>query len=128
MLTVTPLYAGLIALLFVTLSLRVSLQRMKAKVSYGDGGDTELGKRIRVQANCAEYAPIGLILLAMAELQGAPLWVVHLLGASLLLGRLMHAYGLGGTPQHFTARQFSMVLTYATIAFTAIANIGHALF
>ena len=72
MITISPIYAGLIALLFLVLSYRVTLGRRTHKVSVGDGGHKALVKRIRVQANCAEYAPIGIILLAMAELQGAP--------------------------------------------------------
>ena len=85
-LSITPLYGGLIGLLLVSLSVRVILRRRSAHVSLGDGEDKNLLKRMRVQANCAEYAPIGLILLAMAELQGAPGWVVHLLGLMLLGG------------------------------------------
>ncbi len=126
-LTITPLYGGLIGLLLVFLSARVILRRRSAHVSLGDGEDKNLLKRMRVQANCAEYAPIGLILLAMAELQGAPVWVVHLLGVMLLAGRLIHAFGLGSTPQVMPMRQVGMVLTFLMLLLTALANIGHAL-
>ncbi|SEK40256.1 hypothetical protein SAMN05443999_101360 [Roseovarius azorensis] len=125
--TITPLYAGLIGLLFVLLSVRVIAARGATQVSLGDGGERMLVKRIRVQGNCAEYAPIGLLLLAMAELQGAPGWVVHLLGLSLLAGRVLHAIGLGRTPQITIFRRAGMVLTFAMITFAALANIGHAL-
>lgn len=124
---ITPLYAGLIGLLFVFLSIRVIGGRFTANVSVGDGDDKALRKRIRVQGNCAEYAPIGLILLAMAELQGAPGWVVHSLGASLLAGRVMHAAGLGATPQIILMRRAGMALTFLMIIFAALANISHAL-
>ena len=125
--TITPLYAGLIGLLFVLLSARVIAARVTAQVSLGDGGERMLIKRIRVQGNCAEYAPIGLLLLAMAELQGAPGWVVHLLGLSLLTGRILHAIGLDRTPQIVLFRRAGMMLTFAMITFAALANIGHAL-
>lgn len=126
-LTITPLYGGLIGLFLVVLSVRVIFRRRSAKVSVGDGADKDLQKRVRVQANCAEYAPIGLILLAMAELQGAPGWVVHLLGLMLLVGRLIHAYGFGMTPQIIPMRQLGMALTFLMLILTALANIGHAL-
>ncbi len=126
-LTITPLYGGLIGLLLVTLSLRVIGLRRSAKVSVGDGEDKDLRKRIRVQANCAEYAPLGLILLAMAELQGAPGWVVHLLGLMLVLGRMAHAYGFGSTPQIIPLRVGGMLVTFAMLILAALANIGHAL-
>lgn len=126
-LTITPLYGGLIALLLVFLSARVILRRRGAGISVGDGDDKDLRKRMRTQANCAEYAPLGLILLAMAELQGAPGWVVHLLGLMLLAGRLIHAYGFGVTPQVIPLRQLGMLLTFAMLILTALANIGHSL-
>jgi uncharacterized membrane protein YecN with MAPEG domain len=128
MITVTPLYAGLIALLFVYLSFRVIILRRSDRISLGDGGKSDIAKRIRAQGNCAEYAPIALILLALAEFQGAPVWVLHLLGIMLLLGRLLHARGLSQSPQNLNARVFGMLLTLMMVTFTAIANIGHALF
>ncbi len=128
MITITPLYAGLIALLFVFLSYRVITVRRSDKISLGDGDNPAMAYRIRAQANCAEYAPLALILLAMAELQGAPIWVVHLLGVMLVAGRVIHAWGLSQHPQNLPARVYGMLLTLMMITFTAIANIGHALF
>jgi len=127
MLAVTPIYAGLLALLFVSLSFRVIGGRLKHKVSLGDGDDKDMTKRMRVQANFVEYAPLGIILLAMAELQGMPIWLVHLFGLMLLAGRCIHAYGLGSTPQVLVCRRWGMRLTFAMIAITALANIGHAI-
>ncbi|MDU8926301.1 MAPEG family protein [Alisedimentitalea sp. MJ-SS2] len=126
-LTVTPLYAGLLALLLVALSWRVIRARLEAKVSVGDGGDKGVIKAMRAQANCAEYAPMGVILLALAELQGAPGWTIHLLGSALLIGRLMHAYGFGRSPQIVSIRQLGMVLTFLMLIVAALANIAHAM-
>ncbi|MEQ8896333.1 MAG: MAPEG family protein [Roseovarius sp.] len=127
-LTITPIYAGLLALLLVFLSFRVIFYRLSAKISLGDGEDKALRKRIRVQANCVEYAPFGALLLLLAELQGAPLWALHLLGLTLLAGRLLHAYGLGSTPQIPRLRQAGMVLTFTMFTATALGLVGHALF
>ena len=125
-LTITPLYAGLTGLLFLWLSIRVIARRRSARVSVGDGADKDLIKRIRTQANCAEYAPLALILIAMAELQGASGWVVHLLGLALLAGRIGHAVGFGRTPQIIPLRQMGMILTFAVLLLAALVNIGHA--
>ena len=127
-LTATPLYAGLLALLLVFLSFRVIFYRFSARISLGDEDDKNLRKRIRVQANCAEYAPFGVILLLLAELQGAPLWALHLLGGTLVAGRLLHAVGMGSTPQILRLRQAGMVLTFTMFMATALGLIGHALF
>ena len=127
-LTATPLYAGLLALLLVFLSFRVIFYRFSARISLGDENDKNLRKRIRVQANCAEYAPFGVILLLLAELQGAPFWALHLLGGTLIAGRLLHAVGMGSTPQILRLRQAGMVLTFTMFMATALGLIGHALF
>ena len=82
---------------------------------------------MRTHANCAEYAPIGLILLMLVEMQGMPLWLVHVFGLILLAGRLSHAYGFGSTPQIVPLRKLGMYLTLLMIISTAVANIGYAI-
>ena len=124
---VTALYAGLIALLYLFLSYNVVLARRSQRVSVGDGGDKLVRKRMRNHANCAEYAPIGLILLMLVEMQGMPLWLVHVFGLILLAGRLSHAYGFGSTPQIVPLRKLGMYLTLLMIICTAVANIGYAI-
>ena len=70
--SVTPIYAGLLALLFILLSMRVIGTRRAARVALGDGGIPALLRRQRVHGNFAEYAPLALLLMALAELQGLP--------------------------------------------------------
>jgi uncharacterized membrane protein YecN with MAPEG domain len=126
-LAITPIYAGLFALFFVFLSLRVIRMRRVARVSLGDGGDQELQRRARVHANFAEYVPLALILMALAELQGQPGWTIHLIGALLLAGRAAHAYGVSQTPQILKLRAAGMVTTIAAIVTGALANLTAAL-
>ena len=126
-LTATPLYAGLLSLLFVALSARVIVHRRRARVSVGDGNDQALRQKMRVQANFAEYTPIGLILLGLTEMQGAPYWVVHILGLTLLTGRLSHAAGMGASPQRISFRVAGMALTLGMILLAGITNAMHAL-
>ncbi len=123
MLTITPTYAALIAFLFVALSVKVILQRRAGKISVGDHGDKAMIKAMRTQANCAEYAPFALLLIALVELRGAGGWLVNLLGLSLLAGRLLHAYGFGKSPQIIILRQIGMGLTFTAILIAAIANL-----
>ena len=82
---ITGLYAGLAALLLLALSLRVIRARYATGVEIGDGGDPALARRIRSQANFVEYVPVALIVIAMAEANGEPGWVVHALGAALIV-------------------------------------------
>ncbi|NOD82778.1 MULTISPECIES: MAPEG family protein [unclassified Ruegeria] len=127
MLAITPIYAALIAILYVALSVKVILQRRSDKISVGDGGSKLMIKAIRTHSNCAEYAPIALLLIAMVELQGAGGLLLHILGLMLLAGRLLHAYGFGRTPQIVILRQAGMSLTFLAILVAAIANLILAL-
>lgn len=126
-LTISPLYAALTALLFLALSARVIIYRRGNRISLGDGDDKNLLKRMRAQANCAEYAPFALLLLVLTELAGAPALAVHLAGIMLIAGRALHAYGFASTPQVMICRQLGMILTLTMIALTALGLLGHAL-
>lgn len=128
MLSITPIYAGFVALIFATLSFRVSLVRFRLRVSYGDGGDRTLGTAIRLQGNSAEYLPLGLIMIALIELSQGPGWVVHLFGVMLITGRALYIYGYGSTPMVLPARQAGMLTTYAMIAFSGAYLLAHSLF
>lgn len=127
-LAVSPLYAALTAVIFLILSARVILYRRANLISLGDNGDKNLLKRMRAQANCAEYAPLGLVLLVLTELAGAPALAVHIAGLMLVAGRGLHAYGFASTPQIMIFRQIGMVLTLTMIALTALGLLGHTLF
>jgi hypothetical protein len=89
------LYAALSALLLVWLSARVIQGRVVFKVDIGDGGNEEMQRRIRVQANFIEYVPLVLILMLLVEQAGFSAWIVHLMGVTLIVARVLHAMGLG---------------------------------
>ena len=126
-LSITPIYAALFALFFVALSLRVIRFRRSARISLGDGGDEELRRGSRVHANFAEYVPLTLVLMTLAELQGQPGWSVHAIGALLAVGRLAHAYGVSQAPQILKLRVLGMVTTIAAMVTAAVANLTAAL-
>ena len=114
--TVTPLYAGALAIWFVVLSLRVIQGRVgPAGPSLGDGGDGAMLRRIRGHANFAEYVPLILVLMAFLELNGAPKWELHLLGATLLVARLLHGYAFSFTQQFAPGRTGGAVLTLVAL-------------
>jgi uncharacterized protein len=112
---VTPIYASLLTFLFVVLSVRVIGFRRTARVALGDGGDANLMRRIRVQANFAEYVPLALLLLALAEAQRSPTWTIHLLGLLLVAGRTIHGYGVGRNPEARYCRVLGMAFTFAVL-------------
>lgn len=116
---ITAFYAGIAGLLFLVLSARVILFRRAHRISLGDGGDPAMVARIRAQGNCAEYAPLGLLLLGFAEATLWPAFLVHLLGLGLIAGRAMHAVGLSSHPQKSGLRVAGMGLTLMMIGLTS---------
>jgi len=125
--SVTPVYAGLLALMFILLSVRVIGMRRAARVALGDGGNPALLRRQRVHSNFAEYVPLALLLMALAELQHLPDWLIHAIGILLLVGRATHAYGVGCEPELPRARVLGMALTFAALGTGAVANLASAL-
>ena len=125
---ITPLYAGLLALLYLAISGWVIRVRVQQKVMAGDKGDPVMANAMRVHANFAEYVPLALILILLAEIQGAPALALHLLGGGLLLARIIHALGMASQPHRPPLRGGGAALTFLVLLFAGAANIGHALF
>ena len=117
----TALYAALLGLLFLVLSVRVIRARYAAQVAIGDGGDERLRRAIRVHGNFAEYTPLALLLITLFELGGGTVWLVHALGVALLLGRGIHAWGVSRTPETLRFRTAGMALTFAVIGVASVA-------
>ncbi|MEM8648068.1 MAG: MAPEG family protein [Pseudomonadota bacterium] len=122
--TVTPIYAALAALLFVYLSIRVIGARRGTKTALGDGGHQTLQRAIRTHGNFAEYVPLALILMALAELQDRSVYAIHFVGLCLLVGRLLHAYGVSQEPELFKLRVAGMILTFTALISGALINLG----
>jgi uncharacterized membrane protein YecN with MAPEG domain len=88
------LSAGVLGLLILVLALRVTDVRRRNRVPMGDAGDPLLVARIRAHANCIENAPVGLFLLFLVEQQWGAAWFTWVLGAMLILGRILHPLGM----------------------------------
>jgi uncharacterized protein len=118
---ITALYAALLAPLFVVLSVRVIAMRRGSGAALGDGGDPDLLRRMRVQANFAEYVPFALVLLGLAESLHIPNWFLHALGVTLVIGRLSHAIGVSRSNEQFRFRVTGIALTLTVLITTALA-------
>lgn len=117
---IVAIYAAIIGLLLVALSVRVIMVRRRAQVAVGDGANPELARAIRAQANLTEYAPLTLLLLLLLELSGTGAAWLHALGAMLVAGRLIHAFGISQPKEDFRLRVTGMTLTFTALAGAAI--------
>jgi uncharacterized membrane protein YecN with MAPEG domain len=118
---ITALYASLLVPLFLLLAIRVIRARRGASVAVGDGGNALLMRRMRVHANFAEYVPLALLLMALAEGLGTSNWLLHALGIALLGGRLVHAFGMSQAEEKFAFRVAGVVTTLSMLATAALA-------
>jgi len=114
------LYTALLALIQVKLTLDVVKIRRGEKISIGDNANEGLARAIRVHGNFIETVPIALILILIAELSGAPHWMVHVLGVSMVGARISHAIGISTGTGHGKFRFFGMVMTVNVIIAGAI--------
>lgn len=124
---VTALYAALLALLVVRLSMNVVKARRAARVALGDGGDERLQRAMRAHGNCVEYAPLALVAIGLAEAGGVPAPIIHALGAALVAGRLIHAWGITRPKENLRFRVVGMLLTYGVLTLAAVADLWVAL-
>lgn len=108
---VTPIYAGLLALLFLVLSVQVIRLRGHG-ASLGDGGNPLLLRRIRGHGNFAEYVPFILVMMVMLELSHFSTYLLHALGVTLVVARLLHAYALSFTERFKFGRFWGTALTF----------------
>lgn len=98
---ITSLYAIALAVIFLLLWFNVSKTRSALSLSIGDAGNVDLHERIRRHGNFVEWVPMILILMMLAEGQGAgPLWL-HAAGGLTVAGRIAHPFGLrANAPVH----------------------------
>lgn len=117
---ITPFYAAVLALLYSYLSVRTLKLRRKLKIAVGDGGNSNMLRAMRAHANFAEYVPFTLLLIFLLETLTGFSLLVHALGFSLLIGRLVHAHGVSRTPEDFRYRVTGMTLTFVALGGAAL--------
>ena len=113
---ITALYAASLMIIFLYLSFNVVKMRKKYEVGIGDGDNAELQRAIRVHANFNEYVPVIIILFAILELNGTSDLMIHALGTILVIGRILHAWGLSVTDGISKPRFFGVIFTWLVLA------------
>lgn len=123
---ITSIYAAILAIIIVRLSLNVIKMRRAKKVPLGDNNDIELLGAIRAQGNAIEYIPIALILMLLLELNGGYFLLLHLCGVALVVGRILHAKALHTS--NIKYRVLGMQITFFTILGLAMLNVGYVFY
>jgi uncharacterized membrane protein YecN with MAPEG domain len=128
--TVTALYAGLLALVYLVLCGWVSAGRLRGNILHGDGGDRSFAKRIRAHANFAEYVPMILVMAALLEAGGTTAAAMHALLAPLLVARILHPFGMLARPAslgQYALRGLPAAATFAILGVAGVMLVSRAL-
>ena len=108
---ITLISTGILGIIFFIHSLRIIQGRGLTKTSLGDGGNDLMTRRIRIHGNFAEYIPLLLFILFLLESSRAHVVILSLFASALVLGRLLHFYGLYSKETPMWARIGGMQLT-----------------
>jgi uncharacterized protein len=120
------LWSGLLILVLLTLSGLVVRRRRRHQISLGDAGNPEMASAARAFGNASEYIPAGFAALILLALIGAPILLIHAVGATLVVGRVIHALGLVFQKGPSLGRVLGMLLTWIALLVGAVALIAFA--
>ncbi len=92
--TITALYGALNAILNIALANRVSTMRRKHGIGHSGSDAPEFLIASRTHGNNAEFVPLAIVMMLLAELLGGDSVILHIYGGLLLFARVMHAIGM----------------------------------
>ena len=118
---IVSIYASILALLFVVLSIRTIHLRRKLQIGFGDGKNELMLRAIRVHANFAEYVPLCLLLIYIFETSGANFLFVHLLVVILIIGRFSNDYEVSKQKENYRYRVFKMSMKFTTLIVSSLS-------
>jgi uncharacterized membrane protein YecN with MAPEG domain len=119
LIVVTPVVAAVLVLLIWVFGLRVTRLRRRLGVRFGDGGQPELQTAYRLHGNLVEHGMPLLVLLLIWEIQGASRVALTIAGATIVVSRLLHAFGFGARIR--TVHVAGAALTYFMEATLSVA-------
>ncbi len=117
----TALYAVILSLLLCHLSMNVIKCRRKNRVLYADGDCKELVIARTAQSNAIDYCPMTLLLLLFLELNGGNIWLLHAIGITFVIGRIIHSRGI--LQEKLKGRVRGMQITFYMIYLLAALNL-----
>lgn len=97
--------------------------RRKNKIAIGDAGNEILQRAIRAQGNFLETSLINLLMLILAELNESSFLIIHFCGAILLIGRIIHAFGISQINENFKLRVFATASSFTCLTILIFNNL-----
>lgn len=109
---VTFLYTGLLGLFYIYISIVVIKGRWKYKVSLGAGQSNEIIHLVSAHSNFSSYTPFFIISIYLLEIAKLNTWVIHLISAAFVAGRILHFLAMKNHMKTFKFRKAGMMLTF----------------
>jgi uncharacterized protein len=125
--SITALYAAILALIIVALGINVTVHRVKLSVPLGDGGNPTMLRMIRLHGNAAESIPIALLLMLIFEIDGGTPLALHIAGVALIAGRVLLSWDMWSTEIAGFGRRTGQSLTWLSIIGLAVLNLWKVL-
>ena len=123
-LTIIPGFAAVFAVFFVLLLINVIRARRQHKLGIGARRNKSVERAMRVHTNFAEYVPFSFLLIVLLELNKTNAMLLFALCSMLLVGRLVHAFGVSMENERFIYRVSGMAMTFTVILIAAVANLA----
>jgi uncharacterized membrane protein YecN with MAPEG domain len=114
--SVTLVYAAIIAGLMAVLSTMAAMKRGATGVALGDGGNRDLALSLRRFGNLSEYAAMAIVMLLLMELAGVAQFWLHTYGIALVTVRILHPFILFDTMEASAAMKFGRFVAGAGTA------------
>lgn len=124
---ISALYVGILAFVSLALQMATVKTRGSVQVPIGDGGNSDLLVAMRRQLHFAETVPIALFILVVLELNGAGYWTLHILGAALVVARVLHPFGLRADRQVVPPRQIGTGVTMLVTVVGAVLLLAQSI-
>ncbi|MEM6925683.1 MAG: MAPEG family protein [Myxococcota bacterium] len=125
---VTAATAAICALVLVAMSADVAYQRRRHAVPLqGFGDNKHVNRAMRAHGNFTEHVPLALLLLLVLELGETSRPVLIAAGSTLVLGRLLHWYGLKTSSGMSFGRAFGVGATWLVLVGEALVLSSHVL-
>ena len=121
-LVITPIYASILTLILIILSLRVAGFRMGFKLGFGHDDRDIMIRAIRTHGNFTEYIPFALLNMIILELQGFSNFV-HVVGLLIIIGRILISIGISTNiliGKFSPFRQLGMMSTVTGLGFGCV--------
>ncbi|MCF8470327.1 MAG: MAPEG family protein [Parvibaculum sp.] len=128
-LAIVGVYAGINILINLFLAYRVSSNRIRSNVMTGTdaAADEGLYNASRAHITNTEYTPLTLVGLVVLHMLSASIYVLHIVGLTLTIGRVLHAIGVSRTGQSSPPRLVGTLLTWIALFVAGIGCLWYAL-